>query len=453
MLKNTNQNFRILILKLINLTIKQSKLPTSWKESIITMIPKKQVNSSNPKDYRPISLTSCLAKLAEKLIAIKLKDFLDKNKLILKQQSGFRKNRQTRDNIFHITQKIIESFNRKKKVCAIFFDIASAFDKVWHRGLIYKMIKLKIPNYIIYWINDFLSNRYFAVKINEFISCMICIEAGVPQGAVLSPTLFSIFINDLPINYKKNKQYSLLFADDLASIHIFKKQKRIQFIIQNYLNLIEKWLIKWRLLMAPTKCSYLIFTTSTKSESDLMTLQLFNTKLAINDNPTFLGIRFDHHLTFRNQQDYLKDACIRRLNILKILSNKSWGLTIQTLTQLYTSLIRSLLEYSSIIYPRFSYTNFENLEKLQCRCLKVIYKKSKYESNRFILDLSTIETLKERFDYLNLNYINKSLINNNELLIDLYKEYIGYRQPRQLKYKTLFCNYVNEIKYHVSSTY
>ena len=186
---------------MINLTIKESKLPTSWKESIITMIPKKQVNSSNPKDYRPISLTSCLAKLAEKLIAIKLKDFLDKNKLILKQQSGFRKNRQTRDNIFHITQKIIESFNRKKKVCAIFFDIASAFDKVWDRGLIYKMIKLKIPNYIIYWINDFLSNRYFAVKINEFISCMICIEAGVPQVAVLSPTLFSIFINDMPINY------------------------------------------------------------------------------------------------------------------------------------------------------------------------------------------------------------------------------------------------------------
>ena len=91
----------------------------------------------------------------------------------------------------------------------------------------------------------------------------------------------------MPINYKKNKQYSLLFAHDLASIHIFKKQKRIQLIIQNYLNLIEKWLIKWRLLMAPKKCSYFIFTTSTKSESDLMSLQLFNTKLAINDNPTF----------------------------------------------------------------------------------------------------------------------------------------------------------------------
>jgi hypothetical protein len=71
----------------------------------------------------------------------------------------------------------------------------------------------------------------------------------------------------------------------------------------------------------------------------------------------------------------------------------------------------------------------------------------------FIQDLSTIETLKEKFDYLNVNYINNSLINTNELLIDLYKEYIGYRESRQLKYKTLFCNYVNEIKYHVSSTY
>ncbi len=183
-------------MKLINLTVKESISPSTWKESVIKMIPKKQTNSSNPKDYRPISLTSCLAKLAEKLIAINLKYYLDENNIILKQQSGFRKNRQTRDNIFHLSQKIIESFNRKKKVCAIFFDIQSAFDKVWHRELVFKMIKLNIPNYLVCWINNFLANRQFAVKINNFSTSMFLIEAGVPQGAVLSPILFSIFIND-----------------------------------------------------------------------------------------------------------------------------------------------------------------------------------------------------------------------------------------------------------------
>ena len=107
------------------------------------MIPKKQHNSSNPKDYQPINLTSCLA---ERLMLTKIKEFLDKHKIIIKQQSGFRQKRQTKDNIFHLTQKAIETINREKRMCTIFFDIASAFDKVWHEGLVYKLIKLNCPN-------------------------------------------------------------------------------------------------------------------------------------------------------------------------------------------------------------------------------------------------------------------------------------------------------------------
>jgi hypothetical protein len=167
MLKNSTPDFQRILLSLINLTVKQSKLPNDWKSSIITMIPKKKSNSTDPKDYRPISLTSNLAKLTEKLMSIKLKEFLKKNNIIIKQQSGFRANRQTKDNICLITQKIIEQFNRGKKVCRIFFDIASAFDKVWHKGIIYKLIKLKTPSFIVSWLRDFLDNRFFYVKIKN----------------------------------------------------------------------------------------------------------------------------------------------------------------------------------------------------------------------------------------------------------------------------------------------
>ena len=131
---------------MINETVKQAIIPESWKSSIINMIPKKQQNSSNPKDYRPIS--------SERLMLKKIKNFMNKNKIIIKHQSGFRQHRQTRDNIFFLTQKGIESINRGKKMCAIFFDIASAFDKVWHEGVIYKLIRLNFPNYIICWVND-----------------------------------------------------------------------------------------------------------------------------------------------------------------------------------------------------------------------------------------------------------------------------------------------------------
>ena len=100
------------------------------------------------------------------------------NKLIIKQQSGFRSHRSTKDNIFFLSQTILESFNRKKKVCGIFFDIASAFDKVWHKGLIYKLIKLNIPLHFVSWINNFLEDRSFTIKIDDFISVTCEIQAG-----------------------------------------------------------------------------------------------------------------------------------------------------------------------------------------------------------------------------------------------------------------------------------
>ena len=444
MLIKTTQEFRKIILLLINETVKQAIIPESWKSSIINMIPKKQQNSSNPKDYRPISLTSCLGKLAERLMLKKIKDFMDKNKIIIKHQSGFRQYRQTRDNIFFLTQKGIESINRGKKMCAIFFDIASAFDKIWHEGVIYKMIRLNFPNYIICWVNEFLKNRMFAVRINNAISNKIEIEAGVPQGAVLSPTLFSIFINDMPMNFKKNKMYSLLFADDLCSLNIYKKPLRMQKQIQNYLGMIEKWLVKWRLMMSPSKCSYIIFSADkSNKESSKIELKLFQTTIPMCDNPTFLGIRFDKHLSFKNQLSYLNQACLKRLTIIKVLSNKSWGISSKTLTQVYNSLIRSLLEYSSIIYPRFSTTNLDVLERVQFKCLKIIHKKSKYDSNCLIRSLPDYLSLKDRFDNLNFNYIKKSLEHKNELMVDLFDEYIRYSVSRELGSITLFCRYKN----------
>lgn len=447
MLQNSSQEFRKIILYLINQTVKQAKIPQNWKTSLISMIPKKQNNSSDLRDYRPISLTSCLAKVAERLMLTKIKEFLDKNKIIIKQQSGFRQKRQTKDNIFCLTQKAIETLNRGKKMCTIFFDIASAFDKVWHDGLIYKLIKLKFPKYIIVWLKQFLTSRSFAVRINNTITRRFIITAGVPQGAVLSPTLFTIFINDLPINYMRNKNYSLLFADDLCSFHIFKKKKTSVKQIQNYLKRIEIWLKTWRLMMAPHKCNYIVFSNNkSKSDDDDLELKLLGTKINKNDNPTFLGIRFDKHLAFKNQLDYLKQACMKRVNVLKVLSNKSWGLSVKTLNQVYNSLIRSLLEYSSIIYPCFSITNLSLLERIQFKCLKIINRKSKFCSNNEIKDTPNYISIQDRFDELNLRYIQKNIMSNNEVLIDLINDYWSYSESRELSKRTLLCKYRNELR-------
>ena len=196
------------------------------------MIPKKG-DKKNIKNYRPISSTPCIMKLFEKIIYKRITKYLTTNDVIIKQQSGFRSHRQCKDNLIFICQKILESFGNRKKACCIFFDIQSAFDKVWHTGLIYKLIKIGIPAYIVIWIKEFLSHRKFRVKLNSYFTKSYDITCGIPQGAVLSPLLFSIFINDVPLYNNQKTKHSLLFADGLMYMHTFKK---INVQVENQIN-------------------------------------------------------------------------------------------------------------------------------------------------------------------------------------------------------------------------
>ena len=139
-----------LLLDMINLSLCVG-MPEAWKVAVITMIPKKTENSTDPNDYRGISLLSCLGKLAERVIKNRLYSFLESKKLLIDEQSGFRTNRGTSDNLLFMTQKIQERLNKHNgsKVCGIFFDISKAFDKVWHAGLIYKLVYLGVPMYLV----------------------------------------------------------------------------------------------------------------------------------------------------------------------------------------------------------------------------------------------------------------------------------------------------------------
>ena len=136
------------------------------------------------------------------------------------------------------------------------------------------------------------------VRIGSIVSAKMIIRAGVPQGAVLSPTLFSIFINDMPIKSSKNKFYSLLYAGDLCSFKIFEKYGNVNKQLQSYLTLIENWFKKWRLMMAPNKCNFIVFT-SDKSNEKQLDFKLFNTSIKMNDEIQFLGILFDKHLCLK----------------------------------------------------------------------------------------------------------------------------------------------------------
>jgi hypothetical protein len=430
----------LLLKELINLTITQSKIPSVHKTAKLKMIPKKNAGSKNPNDYRPISLTSCIGKLIEKIISARLYEFVDSKldkKLLIKQQSGFRKGRGAHDNLVYLTQKVSETFCRGKKVCAVFFDITKAFDSVWHKGLLYKLIKLGTPSYIVNRVEDFLKKRNFFVDVNNSQSDLYEILAGVPQGAAISPLLFSVFINDVPVQDDTNESGSLLFADDLVTFFIFDKPQIAQSSLRKYLIRFEEWLNQWRLRAAAEKCNFIIFTSNGQCrEENVLTPKLYKVAIPKVNSTKFLGITFDRCLTFTEHLNDVKKKVSQRLNIIKILSNSSWHIDTKTLKNLYQSLVRSVVEYSFFIVEHLSVDNLKRLEAIQNIAFRCIYK-LKYDTPvPTVLKIANETSLSSRLNELAENFIIKCLSEKNPLIVPLVREYKAFAPGRETDRKT-----------------
>ena len=421
-LKNLSSKGLDLLLKMINLSLVVG-LPNSWKSAIVTMIPKKESNSTNPAEYRPISLLSCIGKLAERIIKNRLYGFLESNKLLSHAQSGFRNSRGTGDNLLFMTQKIQESLNRGKKVCGIYFDISKAFDKVWHAGLIYKLIYLKVPMYIIRFIKSFLSDRTFRVKINEYLSDPHLVTCSVPQGSVLGPLLFLIYINDIILARSLNVSYSALFADDLKSIFIFRKPGHIKGLINKYLDSLTNWLSQWRLKMNAKKCCYTIFSNGGKDGMEF-DLRLNSESIPYNPKPVFLGITFDESLCFNTHFENLRARALSRLNIIKIFSHKSWHLTKKTLTCIYRTLVGSIFDYSFFAVACVSETSLGLVQRVQNRAIRCIYRLEWESPTNELFPTSGVLNVKERLLQLGARFLTKAIKRQNPFICPLISEYI-----------------------------
>ena len=278
----------------------------------------------------------------ERLINTRLMWHLEDKKHITPEQAAFRQDRSTEDQITYIAQAIEDAFQDKKHRIAVWIDLEKAFDKVWKEGLKLKLHQCGVAGRMYTWIGQYMHNRKAKVQIKQHLSKKRTRRQGVPQGGVLSPTLFLIFISDILHRMPKNIQ-GAIYADDLALWCSEEYITTANYRLQQALQVIESWARSWLVKVNEKKTTFTIFSLSNQKHS--VHLKLNGQTLHQEDTPTYLGVTLDRRLTWKNQLQKNQARAKIQIALMKKLSCTEWGADQNVLKKLYVGRIHPVLEY------------------------------------------------------------------------------------------------------------
>ena len=281
--------------------------------------------------------------------------FLEKHNLLSPIQNGFRKGRSTIDNIIHLENEIQKNLETNTKTIAVFIDIEKAFDSLWTKGLIFKLSQLGLRGNILAYIQNFLTQRTFQVRIGRQLSCLMKTNNGLPQGSTLSPELFNIMIHDIPLS---STIHNLLYADDCVIWKAGNDLRECSQQIQNYLNILNEWFSSWGFNISHEKTIPILFSRSNREEH--FQLSLGDNLLTPRKECKYLGVIFDKRLTWKPHIDNIVQRCKKRINILKCIAYAQFCSNVQEVLHVYRAIIRSLIDYACEAYNSAT-TNVKNI--------------------------------------------------------------------------------------------
>ena len=334
--------------------IKDGIFPGKWKMSNVCPIHKK--DSKNKKEnYRPISLLPILSKIFEKVLFDSLYDYFVTNKFLNPCQSGFIKGDSCVNQLLAITHEIHQNLDANPSVdtVGVFLDMSKAFDKVWHKGLLCKLQSYGIDSKLLSLLNNYLSNRKQRVILNGVTSSWKPIKSGVPQGSILGPLLFLIFINDLPDGLICNPK---LFADDVSLNALMYDKNVSSKNLQDDLSRLYDWSTKWKMIFNPdpTKPAEKVIFTN-RNETSYETVTYSGEDVIQADCHKHLGFYLDSKMNYTEHLDKKIAKANQGIGIIRKLYN---FLPRKALLQIYKSHIRPHLDYCDVIYHKPTYDDF-----------------------------------------------------------------------------------------------
>ena len=316
--------------------MRQLKIPKIWRRALIVAIPKPMKPIGDPKSYRPISLLCVPYKILERLIYTRVEPIVDP--LLPREQAGFRRGRSTVDQVTLLTQNIEDSFSAKQKAGAVFVDLTAAYDTVWHRGLVCKLLRLLPDKHMVKMIMELVQNRSFTLTTGDGKrSRLRRLKNGVPQGSVLAPLLFNIYTYDLPALVSRKYAY----ADDLALLHTSENWQELEGVLSQDMSTLSAYLQTWRLKLSENKTVSAAFHLNNREAKREIKVTINHKTLPFCPVPTYLGVKLDRSLTFRQHLVTLRKKLTSRVALLRRLAGSGWGAGAKTLRISALSLVYS----------------------------------------------------------------------------------------------------------------
>lgn len=368
---------------LCNLSLGHGIFPTVFKTAIVSPIHKAD-DKQTPSNYRPISLLSCLSKILEKLVTIKLVSYLEKNKLLTDRQFGFRKGISTNDALLKLTSTITKRLDAGEKVIGVFLDLKKAFDTVSIPILLTKLNSMGVRGHVLQWFQDYLSDREQRVRVDGHLSDAATCTFGIPQGSTTGPATFLTYINSLAEIEIPNAEV-IMFADDTVILFHGNTWEQVQTEAESGLAIVTKWLEDNLLTLNASKTKYLCFTKTNISSPDLkfsLKIHTFpcnrtpqgNTQctcdvLTRSSFVKYLGIIVDENLNWNQHISSLSARLRKLIYIFKQLRNVAPK---KLLLSTYKALGECLINYCICSWGGASKTVMIQLERAQRALLKVL---------------------------------------------------------------------------------
>lgn len=407
LIKHISPNITKILCHIFNLSLQNGIFPDLWKTAAVVPIHKKG-DKKDPSNYRPISLLPIFSKLLEKIVNSRLIKYLEMNNFLSSVQFGFRRGRSTEDASSLLIDTIVTHLDSGSSCIGVFLDLSKAFDTVSPVLLLQKLENIGIRGVALLWFRSYLTDRFLRTKVGDFTSEPSTVIYGVPQGSILGPLLFILYINDIVSTIEPSANMEIVcYADDTAIIFHGNDWDYAMAEANRGLRNISTWLANNLLTLNTSKTEFVCFHKTAASnpptsfpsaiqihtcKEDTVTCTCDTIKRV--DSVKYLGIILDENLNFYKHILHLSKRARKLINIMRLLRNNAPK---QILKQVYIALCESLLSYCICCWGGSAKTYMAVLERAQRAILKVMLKKRRRFSTNLLYKEAEVLSIRKLF--------------------------------------------------------